>query len=129
MAVAQQHRGKLPRLNLEGSALRYADVRDMKFRSVILRRAKLNNAIMTDANFSNADFRDADLTDAETTGTDFSGADLRGAKITLDQLARAIISPDTKLPGGITLALVAERARSKNIRYTALTPKPEISRV
>jgi len=108
MTIAQSHGKKLPPLNLEGSALRYADVREMGFPSVILRRA-----ILTDANFANADFRDADLTDAETTGTNFSGADLRGARITVDQLAKAIISSETKLPEGITHRQVTERAAAR----------------
>lgn len=114
MAVAHQTPAKERRLNLEGSALRNADVREMRFPSVILRRAKLNNAIMTDANFAYADFRDADLTGAETTRTNFSGADLRGAKITLEQLAKAIISLETKLPIGITHKQVADQAKAKD---------------
>lgn len=101
------------RINLEGSMLRNADLRDAKFAAVIFRRAKLNNAIMTDANFANADFRDADLTGAETTGTNFSGADLRGAKISVEQLARAMISRETKLPAGMTYEQVMSRAKAE----------------
>ena len=110
MAIRHQNPHRHERLNLQGSKLQYADIREMNYPSVIFRRVDFRHAILTDTNFAGADFRDADLSDAETTGTNFSGADLRGAVITLDQLARAVISPETKLPEGITYAQVASRA-------------------
>ena len=110
MALRHQNPHRHERLNLQGSKLQYADIREMNYPSVNFRRVDFRHAILTDTNFAGADFRDADLSGAETTGTNFSAADLRGATITLDQLARAVISPETKLPGGMTHAQVASRA-------------------
>ena len=129
------HSTSLPGANFEAIRLVAGNVRDVKWRRTILRRANLTDAIACNADFTSADIREAklirtdlrnailvdtdlrhaNLTNANVEGADFSGADLRGAKITLEQLASATISPETRLPDGITHAAAAAAKASLHV--------------
>jgi uncharacterized protein YjbI with pentapeptide repeats len=81
------------KLDLRGTFLRRT-----VFASANLERARLNRADFTNANFRGANFKDTDLE-----GTILHGADLTDAKnLTLEQLSKAIVDENTKLPEGIT---------------------------
>ena len=81
------------------------DVRGAYLRRTDLSHANLERANVSGADFSNAILRDADFRDAILEGTILKGADLTGAKnLTMDQLQKAILDPQTKLPNEFSIS-------------------------
>jgi formylglycine-generating enzyme required for sulfatase activity/MinD-like ATPase involved in chromosome partitioning or flagellar assembly len=112
--------------------LRTADLERSKLNKAILMEAKLAGANLSGADLSGANLKKANLQDAQLGGAilhkaDLSGADLSTAKgITVEQLSKATLSPDTKLPERIKNSIGMVFALIRPGTFLMGSPKDEI---
>ena len=89
----------LPNANLAWAHLIAADIARADLHNACLIRANLGAVDLIDADLSHANLCGASLFMADVTGANFDGADLRGALVSSEQLAKAIVTSATRLPG------------------------------
>ena len=88
----------LPKADLGWSHFTAADLSRADLSGAYLMGADLSAVDLISADLSGADLCDADLFLADLTGAILDGADLREAQVTGEQLARAHINAETRLP-------------------------------
>ncbi|GAA3290673.1 pentapeptide repeat-containing protein [Dactylosporangium vinaceum] len=108
LMFADLSRANLSEATLADAALRKAKLSGANLSKAMLHGTSLNGANLSHANLSGADFFATDVSGADLTGADLAGANLAGidlhyvAGITTEQLRCSRISPETKLPPGVT---------------------------
>ncbi|MER6162833.1 pentapeptide repeat-containing protein [Streptomyces sp. NPDC001868] len=105
---ASLYRANLTGTNLSLANLREASLIDADLKGANLKRTNLQRADLKGANLKGTSLQRADLTGADLKGTnlrgtslqyaDLRGADLRGVQLNVQDLLRAYLDSDTKLP-------------------------------
>ncbi|MFF7551242.1 pentapeptide repeat-containing protein [Streptomyces canus] len=110
LKAARLERVRLAGANLERADLTEAHLEEAWMQETRLEGAWLNRAHLQDANLRAADLRGASLQDAHFEGARIHEADLSTASgCAAEQLQKAVLDDDTKLPSGIGVTLsVAE---------------------
>jgi Pentapeptide repeats (8 copies) len=94
---------RLQRADLTWAELSLANLIEANLQDACLNRAELQDAILLQTHLERADLREANLKGARLWKAQLQGANLTGAKnLTQDQIDRACVDGDTKLPEGFS---------------------------